>query len=47
MESQEQKAIELLREIINWWDRWNNSKNPTDMENPPIEEAKKLLNEIQ
>lgn len=40
------QAIEVLNEIVNWWDEWNNSENPTELENPPIEEARKLLNEI-
>jgi len=46
MEAQEKKAIELLREIVEWWDKWNNSDHPADMENPPIEEAKIFLAEI-
>ena len=40
-------TIILLREIVEWWDKWNNSSNPFDMEDPPIEEAKKLLAEIE
>lgn len=43
MENKEQKAVELLKEIVNWWDKWNNSNNPTDMEDPPIKEARELL----
>lgn len=46
MNTQEQKAIELLKEIVEWWEKWNSSENPTVLENPPIEEAKKLLAEI-
>jgi len=45
MENKEQKALELLDEIVKWWDEWNSSDNPTEMENPPIDEAKKLLAE--
>ena len=47
MENKEQKAIKLLDEIVKWWDEWNSSDNPTEMENPPIGEAKKLLAEIE
>ena len=47
MQKKEQKSFELLKEIVNWWDEWNNSKNPTAMENPPIEEARKLLMELK
>lgn len=47
MENQEQKAVELLKEIVEWWDNWNNSENPTELENPPIEEAKSLLKELE
>lgn len=43
MENREQKALELLKEIVIWWDEWNNSQNPTEMENPPIERARELL----
>lgn len=46
MNIQEQKAIDLLKEIVEWWDKWNNSENPTQLENPPIEDAKKLLAEF-
>lgn len=43
MKNKEQNAVELLREIVIWWDEWNNSTNPTEMENPPIEEARELI----
>ena len=43
MKSKEQEAVVLLEEIVKWWDEWNNSEHPTEMENPPIEEARKLL----
>ncbi len=46
MENKEQKAVELLNTIVKWWDEWNASSNPTDMENPPIEEARNLLAEL-
>lgn len=34
---------EILNEIVIWWENWNNSENPTEIENPPIEKAKELL----
>jgi hypothetical protein len=43
MNNNEQKAINLLGEIVKWWDEWISSDSPTEMENPPIEEAKELL----
>lgn len=43
MENKEQKALELLKEIVTWWDEWNNTNNPTDMEDPSIKEARELL----
>lgn len=42
-----QEAIELLKEIVDWWDKWNNTDNPSELENPPIEEARQLIAEIK
>lgn len=46
MEKQEQKAIELLKEIVEWWGKWNNSDDPTELEDPPIQEAQNLLTRV-
>lgn len=43
MENDQQNAIKLLQEIVAWWDEWTSSSTPTEMENPPIEEARRLL----
>lgn len=40
------QVFKMLNEIVKWWDEWNSSDNPTEMENPPINEARKLLAEI-
>lgn len=42
-EKLEQEIQTALSEIINWWEIWKNSDDPTEMEDPPIEYAKKLL----
>ena len=36
----------VLKEIIEWWETWTTSENPTELEDPPITEAKLLLTEI-
>ena len=41
-----QQAVILLNEIVQWWDKWNSSENPVEMENPPIDDAKRLLAEM-
>lgn len=46
MENQVVEAIRLLKEILNWWDEWNNNGCPTEMEDPPIEEIRSLLKMI-
>ena len=37
------QAIKVLSEIVDWWEKWNLSENPHELEDPPIEEAKKIL----
>ena len=42
-----EQAILLLQEIVEWWDKWISSDNSADIEDPPIEEAKKLIAEMR
>lgn len=42
MTTTEQQAINLLHEIVTWWEIWEKSENPSDLENPPIKEAKEV-----
>lgn len=47
MNNNEKEAVQLLSEIVEWWENWNSSSEPTEMEDPPIEEAKALLLKFQ
>ena len=39
----EKELVEMLKSLVEWWEAWENSPNPSDLEDPPIEEAKALL----
>lgn len=43
MKNQDTQYFELLKSIVEWWDEWTNSESPTELEDPPIEEARILL----
>ena len=37
------RAITLAQEVADWWREWCESANPTDMEDPPIDELRDEL----
>ncbi len=43
LSDKEKELAEVLKSIVEWWDTWVTSPNPTDMEDPPIEEARDIL----
>jgi hypothetical protein len=40
------RAIELLKEIVVWWEEWSNSEFPTELDDPPITESQNLLKSL-
>jgi len=46
IENKGEKAIQLLKEIVEWWDEWNTCAHPHELEDPPIEEARELVFEL-
>ncbi len=43
LSEKEKEFAEILKSLVEWWDAWANSPNPTDLEDPPIEEARATL----
>ena len=47
MDKEKQEAIEALRQIVEWWDKWNNAEWPEQLEDPPIDDARKILSKYK
>lgn len=45
MKTKEQQLKEALQGFVDWWDAWTSSPNPADVEDPPVEEYRKLLSD--
>jgi hypothetical protein len=43
LSEKEKELAMMLKSLVEWWETWVNSPNPTDLADPPIEEAKAIL----
>lgn len=41
------ETLDLLQQVIDWWDEWNASEQPTEVADPPIEEIRLTLKRSQ
>ncbi len=37
---------QLLKEFVDWWDEWMNAEFPTEVDDPPVEYAKRIIEKL-